>query len=163
MSKSVNPIPLRPVLGIVLAIYSVLLKMEQLMAWLQSGHHAVSFWFTRLRFWCLIRVIVSVKKLRNALSESITAWHCSFVAQWGRGDFSFFVLFFSYKRQGTWGGSLYTWGPERILLEQRWSLGIWKRLSTESLVKVWAVYMQDEILWVLSEPRHSGVDWHKVK
>ena len=43
MSKSVNPILLRPVLGLVLAIYSVLLKMEQLIAWLQSGHHAVSF------------------------------------------------------------------------------------------------------------------------
>ena len=43
MSNSVNPILLRPVLGIVLPIDSVLLKMEQLMSWLQSGHHAVSF------------------------------------------------------------------------------------------------------------------------
>ena len=38
MSNSVNPILLRPVLGIVLAIDSVVLKMEQLMSWLQSGH-----------------------------------------------------------------------------------------------------------------------------
>ena len=30
-----------PVLRIVLAIDSVLLKMEQLMSWLQSDHHAV--------------------------------------------------------------------------------------------------------------------------
>ena len=36
ISNSVNPILLRPVLGIVLAIDSVLLKME-------SGHRAVSF------------------------------------------------------------------------------------------------------------------------
>ena len=42
MSKSVNPILLRPVLGIVLAINSVLLKMEQFMSWLQSGHYAIS-------------------------------------------------------------------------------------------------------------------------
>ena len=40
---SVNPILLKPVLGIVLAIDPVLLKMEQLMSWLQSGHHAGSF------------------------------------------------------------------------------------------------------------------------
>ena len=38
MSNSVNPILLRPVLGIVLAVDSVLLKMEQLKSWLQSGH-----------------------------------------------------------------------------------------------------------------------------
>ena len=37
-SNDVNPILLRPVLGIVLNIDSVLLKMEQLMSWLQSGH-----------------------------------------------------------------------------------------------------------------------------
>ena len=36
MSNSVNPILLRLVLGIVLAIDSVLLKMEQLMSWLQE-------------------------------------------------------------------------------------------------------------------------------
>ena len=41
MSNNVNPILLRPALGIVLAIGSVLLKLEQLMSWLQSGHHAV--------------------------------------------------------------------------------------------------------------------------
>ena len=44
MSKSVNPILLRPVLGIVLAINSVLLKMEQFMLWLQNSHHALSLW-----------------------------------------------------------------------------------------------------------------------
>ena len=36
-SNDVNPILLRPVLGIVLNIDSVLLKMEQLMSWIQSG------------------------------------------------------------------------------------------------------------------------------
>ena len=36
-SNDVNPILLRPVLGIVLNIDSVLLKMEQLMSWTQSG------------------------------------------------------------------------------------------------------------------------------
>ena len=42
MSNSVN-ILLRPVLGIVPATDSVSLKMEELMSWLWSGHHAVSF------------------------------------------------------------------------------------------------------------------------
>ena len=37
MSNNVNRILLRPVPGIVLALDSVLLKMEQLMSWLQSG------------------------------------------------------------------------------------------------------------------------------
>ena len=36
MSSSVNPILLRPLLWIVLAINTVLLKMEHLMSWLQS-------------------------------------------------------------------------------------------------------------------------------
>ena len=36
-SNDVNPILMRPVLGIVLNIDSVLLKMEQLMSWIQSG------------------------------------------------------------------------------------------------------------------------------
>ena len=58
MSNSVNPILLRTVLGIVLVIDSALLRMEQLMSWLQSGHHAVSFF-------PLVAVIVSVKQLRN--------------------------------------------------------------------------------------------------
>ena len=58
MSNSVNPILWRPVLGIVLAIDSVLLKMEQLMSWLQSALHAVSFF-------PLVAVIISVKQLRN--------------------------------------------------------------------------------------------------
>jgi len=58
MSHRVNPILLRPVLGIVLAIGSVLLKMEQFMLWLQSAHHADGFFL-------LVAVIVSVKQLRN--------------------------------------------------------------------------------------------------
>ena len=41
MSNNVNPILLRPVLGIVLAIDLALLKTEQLMSWLQSGHQVV--------------------------------------------------------------------------------------------------------------------------
>ena len=43
MSSGVNPILLKTVLCIVLAIDSAWLKMEQLMSWLESGHHAVSF------------------------------------------------------------------------------------------------------------------------
>ena len=54
INSSVNPILLRPVLGIVLAIDSVLLKTEKLMSQLQSGHRAVSFF-------PLVVVIVSVK------------------------------------------------------------------------------------------------------
>ena len=68
MSDNVNPILLRPVRGIVLAIDPVLLKMEQLMSWLQSGHHAVSFF-------PLVAVIASVKQLRNVhqtLKDSVT-------------------------------------------------------------------------------------------
>ena len=58
MGNSVNPILLRPVLGIVLAIDSVLLKMEQFILWLQSVHHADGFF-------PLMAVTVSVKQLRN--------------------------------------------------------------------------------------------------
>ena len=43
MGNSVNPILLRPVLGIVLAIDSVLLSMEQFIAWLRSSHPTVVF------------------------------------------------------------------------------------------------------------------------
>ena len=43
MNYSVNPILLRPVLGIVLAIDSVLLNMEQFIPWLLSSHPAVVF------------------------------------------------------------------------------------------------------------------------
>ena len=45
MSNNGNPILLRRVLGIVLAVDSVLLKLKQFMPWLQFGHHAVSFFF----------------------------------------------------------------------------------------------------------------------
>ena len=68
MKNSVNPILLSPVLGTVLAIDSVLLKVEQLMSWLESGHHAVSFF-------PLVAVTVSVKQLRNVhqtLKDSLT-------------------------------------------------------------------------------------------
>ena len=58
MGNSVNPILLRPVLGIVLAIDSLLLKMDKFMSQLSSGHHAVSFPL-------LVAVIVSVKQLKN--------------------------------------------------------------------------------------------------
>ena len=54
MSTSVSPILLRPVLRTVLTMDSVLLKMEQPMSWLQSGHHAV-------RFFPLVVVSVFVK------------------------------------------------------------------------------------------------------
>ena len=55
MSNNVNPILLRPVLGILLAIDSVLLRMKQLMSWLQSGYHA-------LNFFPVVAVIVSIKQ-----------------------------------------------------------------------------------------------------
>ena len=60
MSNSANPILLRPVLEIALAINSVLLRMEQFTAWLQSGHHVVSFV-------PLVAGTVSVKQLRKVL------------------------------------------------------------------------------------------------
>ena len=52
------PILLRQILGIVQAIDLVLLNMEQLMSWLQSGHHEV-------RFFPLVAVTVSAAQLRN--------------------------------------------------------------------------------------------------
>ena len=58
VSNRVNPNLLRPVTGIVLTIDSGLLKMEQLMSELQSGHHSVSFF-------PLMDVIVSVEQLKN--------------------------------------------------------------------------------------------------
>jgi len=58
MSSSVNPILLRPVLGILLTINSFVLKMEQLISQLQSGHHA-------LGVSPLVAVIIPVKQLRN--------------------------------------------------------------------------------------------------
>lgn len=54
ISNSVSPFLLRPVLGTVLTMDSVLLKMEQPMSRLQSGHHAV-------RFFPLVVVSVFVK------------------------------------------------------------------------------------------------------
>ena len=43
MSNNVNLTLLRQVLGILLAIDSALLNMEQFMSWIQSGYHVVSF------------------------------------------------------------------------------------------------------------------------
>ena len=60
MSNSANPILLRPVLGIVLTTASLLLKSDQLMSRLQSGHHVVSFV-------PLVAGTVSVKQLRKVL------------------------------------------------------------------------------------------------
>ena len=57
MNNSVNPILLRPVLGILLAINSVRLKMEQFMSWLQSDQDAVSFFL-------LVAVRVSITQLK---------------------------------------------------------------------------------------------------
>ena len=61
MSNNVSPILLRSVVGIVLAMGSILLKMEQLTSWLQSGHHAVKFFFFFFVFWW--QFIVSVRQL----------------------------------------------------------------------------------------------------
>ena len=49
-------ISLRPVLGTVQASDSVLLKMEQLMSWLQSGHQIISFF-------CLVEISVFIREL----------------------------------------------------------------------------------------------------
>ena len=57
-SDSVNPILLRPVLRTVLATDSVLLKTEQQVSWVQSGHHAASFFLP-------VAVTVCVKQLRS--------------------------------------------------------------------------------------------------
>ena len=46
MTSSINPILLRLVLRMVLAIDPVLLKTDQLLSWLQSGHHAISYVLT---------------------------------------------------------------------------------------------------------------------
>lgn len=53
------PISLRPVPGIVQAIESALLKIQQLMSWLPSGYHIVSF------FPLMVVIIVSAKQLRK--------------------------------------------------------------------------------------------------
>ena len=57
MSDGVNPIFLRSLLGIVLAIDSVLLKMKPVISWLKSNH--------TISFSPLVAVIVSLKQLRN--------------------------------------------------------------------------------------------------
>lgn len=70
MSNSVNPILLWWVLRTVLIIDSVLLKIEQFMSCLQSGHPAVSFIL-------LAAVTVSIKHLRSlpqTLLEPVLLW-----------------------------------------------------------------------------------------
>ena len=63
LSMHVNLILLRPVLGIAVTIDSILLKSEQFMLCLQSGHLAASFPPPYPP--TLVAVIVSVKQLRN--------------------------------------------------------------------------------------------------
>ena len=76
MSNSVNPILLRPALRTVLATDPVLLKMEQFLSWLQSGHRAVSFF-----------PLVAVNGICKATQEC--ASDTEFVTQGALGDFSF--------------------------------------------------------------------------
>ena len=67
-SSSVNSLILRPVLRIVLGMDLVMLRMEQLTPWLQSVHHAVSF-FPQ------VIVSVSAKQLKNVhqtLKDSVS-------------------------------------------------------------------------------------------
>ena len=67
-SSSVNYLILRPVLRIVLGMDLVMLRMEQLTPWLQSVHHAVSF-FPQ------VIVSVSAKQLKNVhqtLKDSVS-------------------------------------------------------------------------------------------
>lgn len=67
MRNSVNLVFLRPVLGILLAIASALLEMEQIMSWWQAGHQAVSFF-------SLLAATVSVKLYYvTLLSSSLSA------------------------------------------------------------------------------------------
>lgn len=67
LRNSVNLVFLRPVLGILLAIASALLKMEQIMSWWQAGHQAVSFF-------SLLAATVSVKLYCvTLLSSSLSA------------------------------------------------------------------------------------------
>ena len=69
MSSSVNLILLKPDLGTALAISSVLLKMEQFMSWLQSGHHAVNIF-------PLMAVTYLLKKLRNVYQILSLGLYC---------------------------------------------------------------------------------------
>lgn len=63
-----TPFSLKPVLGIVLVIDLALVEMEQLMSWLQSCHHAVSFFL-------LVAVMVSVKQLKD-VRQTVSLWLC---------------------------------------------------------------------------------------
>ena len=61
-NNCVDPILLRPVLGVVLTI--ALLKMERLMSRLQSGHHAVTIF-------PLVAVTVFIKTAQASDPESV--------------------------------------------------------------------------------------------
>ena len=61
MSNNVSPLLVRSVVGIVLAMRSILLKLEQLTSRLQYGHYAVNFFFIFFVFWW--QFIVSIKQL----------------------------------------------------------------------------------------------------
>jgi len=58
-SNNINPFLVRSVVGIVLAMGSILLKLEQLTSWLQSGHHAVNFF---LNLFCFLVALYSICK-----------------------------------------------------------------------------------------------------
>ena len=67
-SSSINSLILRPVLRIVLGMDLLMLKMEQLTSWLQSVHHAVSFF---------PQVVITVsakqpKNVRQTLEDSVS-------------------------------------------------------------------------------------------
>ena len=71
-SNRVDPILLRPVLGVVLTV--ALLKIERLMSWLQSGRLVVSIF-------PLVAVTVFIKQLRN-VHQTLNLWRaCCSVAQ----------------------------------------------------------------------------------
>ena len=73
LSMHVNLSLLRPVLGIAVTIDSILLKSEQFMLCLQSGHLAASFPPPYPP--TLVAVIVSVKQLRNVHQT----WVCDYI------------------------------------------------------------------------------------
>lgn len=148
MSININLILFKSVLGIVLAIdsgyYTLIL---QLISWLQSGHHEVSF------FSPLVAVTVSVKPLRDMhqtllslffrekqdsvtwLSWSLTVWAC------------FFFFFFSSinRRQGrNTEGPLYMGGTWKILLSFKGGVSK-KQLDSNESLKNWKAKNNNEV------------------
>ena len=59
MSNNVSPILVRSVVGTVLAMGSILLKLEQLTSRLQYGHYAVNFFFN---LFCFLVAVYSIYK-----------------------------------------------------------------------------------------------------